>query len=145
MHPSETTSMNYRALWAVLAGGLLISVCTATTAGEVEKGFEPLFNGKDMTAFELIQAPAKTWSVEQGIIKCTGKPNGYFATKKSYKNYILRLDFRFPVKPGNSGYLLNITGKHKIWPKCIEVQGHYNSVGTIFPAGGAKRATSQSR
>lgn len=135
MHRCVTTHLKTRMLCVVLACGL---VGSAATAGDLEKGFKPLFNGKDMSAFQLVKAPAETWSVDEGVIKCTGKPNGYFATKKSYTNYNLRLDFRFPEKAGNSGYLLNITGEHKVWPKCIEVQGHYNSVGTIFPAGGAK-------
>lgn len=105
-----------------------------------ETGFKPIFNGKDMSAFVIVKAPAKTWSVEEGVIKCKGKPNGYFATKKSYRNYILRFDFRYPRNAGNSGYLLHITGKHKVWPKCIEVQGQYAGVCTIFPIGGAKGA-----
>lgn len=103
-----------------------------------EQGFKPIFNGKDMSAFVLVKAPAETWSIEDSIIRCKGRPNGYFATKKSYKNYILRLDFRYPRNAGNSGYLLNITGEHKVWPKCIEVQGQYQGVCTIFPIGGAK-------
>ena len=103
-----------------------------------EQGFKPIFNGKDMSAFVLVKAPAETWSIEDGIIRCKGRPNGYFATKKSYKNYVLRLDFRYPRNAGNSGYLLSITGEHKVWPKCIEVQGQYKGVCTIFPIGGAK-------
>ena len=103
-----------------------------------EQGFKPIFNGKDMSAFVLVKAPAETWSIEEGVIRCKGRPNGYFATKKSYKNYVLRLDFRYPRNAGNSGYLLNITGEHKVWPKCIEVQGQYKGVCTIFPIGGAK-------
>lgn len=132
---------SYRRTTACL--GLVLVLCSALPAvaqkgGNKEEGFKPIFNGKDMSGFELVKAPAETWSVEDGIIKCKGKPNGYFATKKSYRNYILRFDFRYPKNAGNSGYLLNITGKHKVWPKCIEVQGQYNGVCTIFPIGGAK-------
>ncbi len=133
--------MNHATRRSLAAFGLtavLLALTTSAIADDKEEGFEPLFNGKDMSDFELVKAPPETWKVEDGIIRCTGKPNGYFATKESFKNYTLRLDFRFPEKPGNSGYLMNITGEHKVWPQCIEVQGHYNSVGMIFPAGGAK-------
>ena len=123
--------------------GLVLFFCMAVPAvaqkgDDKEDGFKPIFNGTDMSAFVIVKAPAETWSVEDGIIKCKGKPNGYFATKKSYRNYVLRFDFRYPKNAGNSGYLLNITGKHKVWPKCIEVQGQYKGVCTIFPIGGAK-------
>jgi hypothetical protein len=127
----------------VLAAALAVSVAigprVAAGAGEEEKGFKPLGNGKDMSNFNLV-GPAETWSVDGDVIKCTGKPSGYFATKKPYRNYILRLDFRYPQKAGNSGYLIHITGEHKVWPKSIEVQGHYQSVCTVFPISGAKGA-----
>ena len=114
------------------------SLSMTVHAGNPEEGFVPLGNGKDMSAFDLVGGAPDTWSVEDQVIKCTGKPNGYFATKKPYKNFILRFDFRYPKSPGNSGYLIYITDEHKVFPKCIEVQGHYRSVCSIFPIGGAK-------
>jgi hypothetical protein len=120
---------------------------TRTHGGEeAEEGFQPLGNRKDMSEFVLVGAPADTWTVEGDVIKCSGHPNGYFATKKSYRNFVLRFDFRY-VRPanleddwkfqGNSGYLIYIRGEHKVWPKCIEVQGMYRAAGQIFAIGGA--------
>src|SRR5262245_9835350 len=120
-----------------LSSALLVTAAPAV-ADEKEVGYKPLWGGKDMSDFELVGTPASTWSVENGVIKCTGKPNGYFATKKAYKNYSLKFDFRYPEKPGNSGYLIHITGPHKVWPKCVEVQGLYGDVCSIFPIGGTK-------
>ncbi len=100
-----------------------------------ESGFQPLFNGKDMSEFDLVQVDKETFSVSDGTISCTGKPNGYFATKKPYKNYVLKFDFRYPDKPGNSGYLIHIQGPPKVWPACIEVQGMYQNICQIFPIG----------
>jgi len=31
--------------------------------------------------------------------------------------------------------LIHITGEHKVWPKSVEVQGHYGSDCSIFPIG----------
>ncbi|GIW79490.1 MAG: hypothetical protein KatS3mg105_1297 [Gemmatales bacterium] len=129
-----------------LSFGALLTclVLSSITAGAADdEGFVKLFNGKNLDGFAFVLAkkdadPSKTWMVKDGVIHCTGKPNGYFHTKKSFRNYILRLDFRYPEKAGNSGYLIHISGPHKVWPKCIEVQGHYNSVCSIFAIGGAK-------
>ncbi|HXG08610.1 MAG TPA: DUF1080 domain-containing protein [Gemmataceae bacterium] len=113
------------------------------SAADDDKDFKPLFNGKDLSGFKFELAkkdadPMKTFSVKDGVIVVSGTPNGYFYTDKSYKNYILRFDFRYPKAPGNSGYLIHITGEHKVWPKCIEVQGQYQNVCAIFPIGGLK-------
>ena len=116
-----------------------------------EKGFEKIFNGKDLTGwkFQLEKKeadPAKTFSVTDETIVCTGAPKGYMHTEKSYKEFTLRFDYRYkrPEKleddekfDGNSGYLLFIQ-EHKVWPKCIEVQGMNKTVATISPLGGAK-------
>ena len=116
---------------------MTLLVCVPAYAVQDEKGFTSLIDAK-MSNFGTAGGSPKTWSVEDGVIKCTGTPNGYFYTKKKYRNYVLKADFRFPQGSGNSGYLMNITGDHKVWPRCVEVQGHYGSVGMIFPIGGAE-------
>ncbi|MBX9695830.1 MAG: DUF1080 domain-containing protein [Cyanobacteria bacterium] len=143
-----------RARFASLAVSLLVSLSVTSCAQKTydpppsgpppeppkssadEKDFVALGNGKDMTDFDLAGTTADTWPVEDGIIKCTGNPKGYFATKKSYKNYTLRLDIRYPEKPGNSGFLVHIIPPHKVWPACIEVQGMYDQLCAVFPIGG---------
>ena len=86
--------------------------------------------GVDFTAlnslekdFEVAFGDAASWSSKGGVIQCTGSPNGYIVTKKSYSNYVLLVDIRFPEQAGNTGILNYITGEHKIWPACVEVQG----------------------
>jgi hypothetical protein len=106
-----------------------------------DEGFTDLFDGKDLKGwkFEMPKGadPEKTWSVKDGVIVCTGKPNAYFYTDKSYKNYVLRYDWRY-LKPEegqkssyNSGALIHIQ-KHKIWPKCVEVQGANANHGFLY-------------
>jgi hypothetical protein len=111
------------------------------SAGD-DKGFVELFNGKDLTGFKTILSngkpdEGKTFTVKDGVIVVSGKPNGYFYTDKSYKNYVLRFDWKF-IKDGNSGLLVHITGAHKVWPKCVEVQGLQKDHANIFAIGGAK-------
>lgn len=73
------------------------------------------------------------------ILICTGKPKGYLRTRTSYGNYKLSFEFRYPMdKNGNSGVLLHIDGKDKIWPDGVQVQLHGPRAGSIFPVGNRK-------
>ena len=130
-------------LFAALAASLTI-LGSVTLALAGDDGFVSLFNGKDLTGWKWIVARQEsghagkdTFTVKDGVIVVSGKPNGYFYTEKSYKNYILKFDWKY-IKDGNSGLLVHITGDHKVWPKCVEVQGLQKDHGNIFAIGGAK-------
>jgi len=108
------------------------------------EGFVNLSNGKNMEGFRLVGVDASTFKVQDGVIQVSGKPNGYFATEKSYRNYALKFDWRY-IRPaglqndadfgGNSGLLIHIAGEHKVWPKCVEVQLMNKDAGNIFGLG----------
>ena len=83
-----------------------------TRAAEDE--FKPLFDGKSLDGWTFIVKadkdgkkadPRATWSVTDGTIRCTGKPNGCMVTAKEYGDYVLKVKWRFPAdsKGGNSG------------------------------------------
>lgn len=104
-----------------------------------EAGFKPLFNGKDLTGWttylkDSSADPKNTWAIEDGVIICKGKPNGYIATKDQFKNYVLKLKWRFPAdsKGGNSGVLLHTQDKDKVWPNSVEAQLFAGSAGDIW-------------
>jgi hypothetical protein len=119
----------------------LTLIAVAVPAGD--EGFKDLFNGKDLTGWKTIvggkdqTAAEKTFTVKDGEIVVSGQPAGYFYTDKSFKNYVLKFDWKFS-KEGNSGLLVHITGSHKVWPKCVEVKGMQSDHGHIFAIGGAK-------
>lgn len=95
-----------------------------------------LFNGKDMTGWHPVLndngKPEEVWSVKDGVLSCTGNPNGYIRTEKEYKNYVIRLEWRFPGEPGNSGVLLRQVGEDKVWPKSVEAQLHSGNAGDFW-------------
>ncbi len=101
-----------------------------------------LFNGKDLSGWEPIvpdlagktPGPASVWSVKDGVLICSGNPAGYIRTTKDYKNYVLRLQWRFnPEKgAGNSGVLLRMIGADKVWPKSVEAQLHSGNAGDFW-------------
>lgn len=115
-----------------------------------DDGFTPLFNGTNFSGWKFVlgakevEDPGKTFTVKGGVIAVSGSPNGYFYTTKSYKNYVLRFDWRY-LKPEegkkstfNSGLLVHIQPPHVTWPKCIEVQGANASHGNTFAIGSKK-------
>ena len=107
-----------------------------------------LFNGKDLSGWVRFiprdrRGPDKkwtvdkVWSVRDGVIHCTGKPNGYIRTCESYANYKLHVEWRWAEKPTNSGVLLHRTGIDRIWPRCIEAQLMHRNAGDFWILGGA--------
>jgi len=122
-----------------VAALLAAAVVLGRPARGADDDFVKIFNGKDLSGLKIIpETAADTFQVEDGVIKVSGKPNGYFYTEKSYKNFVVRFDWRYPEKAGNSGLLVYIQPPHRVFPKCIEVQGAYGSHGSIFAIGGAK-------
>jgi hypothetical protein len=105
----------------------------------------PIFNGKDLTGLkvqfrdkEKDADPAKTFTVKEEALIVSGKPTCYIYTDKSYSNYVLTYEWRFPEgsKPdSNSGCLVHITPPHKVMPKCVEPQGRYRDHGKLFYLG----------
>jgi hypothetical protein len=91
-------------------------------------------------------APADIWSVRDGIIYCKGKPNGFLRSKKVYRNFILRAEWRFepegwvgaPEKWPNAGFFIFANEIKDIWPVSLEVQGYHGEAGSLFGVRGAK-------
>ncbi|MFQ3651577.1 MAG: DUF1080 domain-containing protein [Gemmataceae bacterium] len=114
-----------------------------------------LFNGKDLTGWRVFlkdnkAKPEDCFSVKDGVIECTGKPNGYLITEKEYGNYILELEWKWgeeakKIKVPNSGVLLHVSGQDMIWPKSAEAQLMSGNAGDIWLIGGFKLDIDKSR
>ena len=109
--------------------------------------FVPLVSGDDPSQFALVGIGPDTIKIADGVVQISGRPNGYFATKRSYRNYVLRFDWMYERPEGlksdagyggNSGLLIHISGPDKVWPKCTEVQLANADAGHIFAINGAK-------
>jgi hypothetical protein len=143
-HHKEHTMRRSLLPLALLAG---IAFLGPINGADDDKDFKDLFNGKDFSGFKFEigkSDPEKTWSVKDGVIICTGKPNGYFYTDKNFKNFVLRYDWRYKRPEnlkeekdfgGNSGALMFIQEPHKVWPKCLEVQGENRTHGSFIAIG----------
>lgn len=122
---------------------------TVAPAEETEAGFQPLFNGKNLDGWVVVNTAPSTWTVSDGMVICTGKPIGELRTAKMYQNYILELEWRHMKPRGNAGVFVwadDITARGVPFHRGIEVQVLENEYGNsqshtthgdIFPIHGA--------
>lgn len=98
---------------AAMTLGMTAKQPTDNTLTDVEKkaGWELLFNGKDTNGWrgaKLDEFPQKGWKVENGVLKVLASGGaestngGDIVTKRPYKNFILKVDFKI-TKGANSG------------------------------------------
>ena len=113
---------------------------------EIESDVLPL----SLDQFDAFEAQPETWTATADGIACSGKPKGYLYSKKPYQNFTWRLEYRFPRPDnlkdeakfkGNTGFLVYITGEHKLWPMCLEVQGKHIQMAAVKENGGAQPVT----
>ncbi|MFV1995607.1 MAG: DUF1080 domain-containing protein [Verrucomicrobiales bacterium] len=69
-------------------------------------GFVDLFNGVDLTNWIDVNTSPETWSVEDGLLICSGQPIGVMRSARQYENFILVIEWRHMEAGGNSGVFL---------------------------------------
>jgi hypothetical protein len=67
-----------------------------------EPGFVPLFNGRDLDGWSIVNKMGPGYLVENGTIVCPREGGQKLVTGKEYSNFVLRFDFRMETD-GNSG------------------------------------------
>ncbi len=126
---------------------LLTAVSPAQTPNPIDSADKPLsprdrtiypFNGRDLSGFTTWlqdtqhSDPQGDYSVSDGMIHIGGRGMGYLATRDSYRDYHLSLEYKWGERTDgskyvrNSGILLHATGPHGnakgIWMASIECQ-----------------------
>lgn len=86
-----------------------------------DEKFQPLFNGKDLTGWKVLEGKEKAWSVEEGMIVVSGEGGGWLGTERDYADFVLRLEYRLTPK-GNSGVYLRAPEKGHISRVGMEIQ-----------------------
>lgn len=102
-----------------------------------------LFNGKDLNGWVFYLKdqsvdPATVFTVRNGVINIKGDPFGYMRTKKSYSDYNLHVEWRYPEELSNSGVFVHAQGPDTIWPKCVENQLKAGGAGDYVLMNGAE-------
>lgn len=93
--------------WFCLAP-LALLACALTVAPAADKppeGFSPLFNGKDLSGWKVLNGKMDVWGADKDILYVDGKGGGWLMTEKEYGDFELVLEFKMP-KMGNSGVAL---------------------------------------
>lgn len=101
-----------------------------------------LFNGTDLSGWEA-DVPARdtdkeapdSFIVRDGLLVSLGTPPGHLVTKKTYRDYRLQVEYRFPGKGGNCGVLVHAStprALYKMFPKSIEVQMNSGDAGDFW-------------
>lgn len=81
---------------------ILLMAMAALAAWAVEPGFQPLFNGKDLSGWQLVRGRGPGYVVKKGVIVCPKNGGGNLYTEKEYADFVLRLEFRLSGG-GNNG------------------------------------------
>jgi hypothetical protein len=102
---------------------------------------EKLFNGKDLSEWNFIveknsEPASQVFSVRDSVIHIKGTL-GYMYTKKKYSNYVLHVEWRWPVEATNSGIFILIEDPKKPFPNCIECQLGAGNAGDLVMLGGS--------
>lgn len=110
-------------LVSALSVSFVLAEDNKLTAEEKAEGWELLFDGKSMDQWVNYKKDSisPAWKIDDGAM-FKGKKGGDLVTKKSYKDFEFKLDWKISPK-GNSGIFIRVdnTGK-QIYSKSIEMQ-----------------------
>jgi len=89
----------------------------------VEKGYRPLFNGKDLEGWTGGGNAEDCWKVDAGLLQCTGAKGPWLRSNEEFGDFNLRLEYRLPPA-GNSGVYVRVPpdGKHHGPGSGVEIQ-----------------------
>lgn len=119
------------ALYYLIMTVLLTSSCsyssTSKKGSSSDSGWVSLFNGKDLSGWELIEGTAK-YTVENGVVvgaTVPKNPNGILCTKDTFNNFILELEVKVDTAL-NSGIQIrshtkDVNGNKEVYGYQIEV------------------------
>ena len=132
-------------LCCAVAGALAAASCR--TVGARASAPVVLFDGRSLDAFDvyvrdrpLNDDPDRVFRVEDGTIHVSGTTYGYVITKRSFREYRLRAEFRWGEgtfgnragKARDSGILYHVQGPDKIWPRSLELQIQEGATGDFW-------------
>jgi hypothetical protein len=86
-----------------------------------EKGFNPLFNGKDLDGWTVVGDPAG-FTIKDGILHSESLKNGqWLRSNKQYGDFVLRLEWRVS-RNGNAGVFIRAKKDGNPWETGSEIQ-----------------------
>jgi len=133
--------MSMRQLVPLLLGFLLSACRSASPAPEPLA----LFDGSTLAGWHA-DVPAAdddpqlppSFVVRDGLLVSQGTPEGHLITDRSFHDYRLVVEYRWPGEPGNCGVLVHASTPRRLYgmfPQSIEVQMHVGNAGDFWCIG----------
>ena len=82
---------NFLGQWMLWVG--LVVVWWAQPNLRAQENWKPLFNGKDLSGWVVVNVAPNTFTAREGMIVSTGKPTGTMRTERMYENFIVELEW----------------------------------------------------
>jgi len=99
---------NRMVLWALAISMTLVLVScagTQSTSKRADDGWVQIFNGNDLTGWEVMGDPKESFYAEDGVLVCAGEGAGWIRYTEELDNFVLRVDYKVS-KRANSGVFL---------------------------------------
>ncbi len=92
-----------RAHWLAVLTGLatLLIGCQQTHIAVSDGGFKPLFDGKSLEGWKVVNGKEGAYGVTNGILYCARGSGGNLMTEKEYENFVLRFEFKLEEGSNN--------------------------------------------
>lgn len=109
--------------------------------------FQKLFNGKDIDGWYTFlktkgknNDPDTVFSVNNGLLKITGKEFGYIVTEKSFADFHLVVEFKWGEKKyppredkvRDNGICYYVVPTDRVWPRSVECQVQEGDCGDFW-------------
>jgi hypothetical protein len=104
--PGTFLSVLAAALIALACGGGADAPTQPSPSGAAEPGFTSVFNGRDLTGWT---GATDGYQVVDGAIQCKPGAGGTLFTRGTYRNFVVRLEFKLPPA-GNNGLAIRYPG-----------------------------------
>jgi hypothetical protein len=125
-----------------MRNALLLALPLAACASSGERAPAALFNGRDLSGWHA-DVPAAdggaavppSFLVRDGLLVTPGSPEGHLITDRSFADYHLTVEYRWPGEPGNCGVLVHASTPRRLYgmfPQSIECQMHAGNAGDFW-------------
>jgi Domain of Unknown Function (DUF1080) len=94
-------------------GLLLVFTPAGIAAGQTAEGFKPLFDGKTLTGWKMVNTKDNFYAKDGLLVMDRGK--GWLATEKTFGDFELRLRYRFVTPGTDSGVFIRSSLEGNNW------------------------------
>jgi hypothetical protein len=94
--------MNFRPCALAILATSILTLQARSEDDKIPDGFQPLFNGKDLTGWKVHAGKMEVWGADKDVLFCDKGGGGWLMTEKEYGNFELTFEYKLP-KQGNSG------------------------------------------